>query len=69
MERTVIYKGEAIGVRGGQWLDIMNSWLYTEIEDVRLPNKRGELYSGTICREREIDGGALFFLTRYVDSF
>lgn len=57
--RFVMYEGQTIGVRGGAWLDIMNSWLYTVVkEDVRIDGMRG-----TICREREVDGGKIFFLT------
>lgn len=55
----VEYEGQMIEVRGGQWLDEMNTWLYTVVKlNVDIDGKRG-----TICREREIDGGKLFFLT------
>lgn len=57
--KTVVYQGQTVCVRGGAWLDVMNSWLYTVVEkDVRIDGMRG-----TICREREVDGGKIFFLT------
>lgn len=58
-KKNVVYRGKKVDVRGGAWLDIMNSWLYTIVErDVRIDGMKG-----TICRERDIDGGRLFFLT------
>lgn len=33
-ETTYNYKGEILKVRGGAWLDIMNSCFYTEIERI-----------------------------------
>lgn len=58
-KETVMYNGQTIGIRGGAWLDIMNSWLYTVVEeDVRIDGM-----IGTICCERDVDGGKLFFLT------
>lgn len=54
--KRIMYKGESIEVRGGEWNDIMNSWLYTEVDHIK---------GYVICKEREVDGGKLFALERY----
>lgn len=51
---TIIYKGKEIVIRGGAWLDTMNSCFYTVIAEV-------DRYS--ICRE--IGSEELFALPKY----
>lgn len=51
---TIVYKGKEITVRGGAWLDTMNSCFYTVIDRI-------DRY--TICRE--IGSEELFALPKY----
>ena len=50
MNKKVLYKGTALTVRGGAWLDINNSCFYTVIDTI-------EKYR--ICKD---DNGVLFAL-------
>lgn len=54
--KTVMHKGMELEVRGGVWNDIMNSWLFIEVDKIK---------GYVICKERDVDGGRLFALERY----
>ena len=48
MKKTVNYNGAEITVRGGMWLDIMNSCFYTTIDKIHGYNICQECGNGEI---------------------
>lgn len=59
----ILYHEALLEVRRGAWLDVMNSWLYSEEDTIKTPEG-----AFRICREREVDGGGLFALPAYRKS-
>lgn len=56
MEKFYHYEGQVLKVRGGAWLDIMNSYLYTEVK--RIP--RLKAFDVHICKDNST--GEMFAL-------
>ncbi len=61
MSNTIEYKGQNLVVRGGAWLDVMNSCFYTVIDKIK---------GFDICQENEWDKdgnlkGKIFVLPNY----
>lgn len=56
MEKFYCYEGQNLKVRGGAWLDIMNSYLYTEVKCI----PRLKAFDVHICKDNST--GEMFAL-------